>query len=259
MNWEIFWAIITFVFGLIVGSFLNSIIYRLDDLGTIIRHRSHCPHCKKEIRWYDLVPLLSFVVLEGKCRECGKKISWQYPLVEICTALLFLAIYLNFGLTYYTLFLLIISCFLIVIFVYDWRKMIIPDIAIIPAIGIWIIIWLLSIIPGVTLGLPVDFLNYLLGGLAGAGFIGLIVLLTRGKGMGVGDIKLAFLLGFICGWPLAVIGLFSAFIIGSIIGLILLAAKIKKLKSAIPFGPFLIVGFYIALFWGEKIIGWYIK
>lgn len=259
MNWEIFWAVVTFIFGLIIGSFLNSVVYRIDDIKTMLTHRSHCPHCKREIRWYDLVPLISFMVLEGKCRECGKKISWQYPLVELATAILFLTIFLNFGLTFYTLFLLIISAFLIVIFVVDFKEMMIPDIAVFSAIGIWILIWIFSVIPGLNFNLPQTFTSYLLGGLIAAGFIGAIVLVTKGKGMGIGDIKLAFLLGFVIGWPMVVINLFSAFIIGSIVGLILLALKIKKLKSELPFAPFLIIGFYVAVFWGERIIDWYVK
>ena len=259
MDWNTFWIIIAFLMGLAGGSFLNAVIYRIDNLMSIARERSRCPHCKKEIAWYDLLPLLSFIALKGQCRNCGKKISWQYPVIELATAVLFVVLYLSVGLSWYTLFLAIISMFLMVIFVVDLREMIIPDIMVIPALVFWAVVWIISLIPGIDLGMPVDFLNFLYGGLLGAGFIGLIVLITKGKGMGIGDIKLAGLLGFVLGWPYALIGLFAAFIVGSLIGIILLVTKIKKLKSEIPFAPFLIIGFYIAIFWGAYFVNWYTR
>jgi leader peptidase (prepilin peptidase)/N-methyltransferase len=256
---EIFWIILFFLFGLAGGSFLNAVIYRIDNIMSIARERSQCPHCKKEIAWYDLVPLLSFVALRGICRHCGKKISWQYPIIELTTAILFVVLYLSVGLNWYTVFLAIISMFLIVIFVVDLREMIIPDIMVIPALVFWAIVWIISLIPGIDLGMPVDFVNYLYGGLLGAGFIGLIVLITKNKGMGVGDIKLAGLIGFVLGWPFALIGLLAAFVVGSIVGIIMLINKTKNLKSEIPFAPYLIIGFYIAVFWGTSIINWYTR
>lgn len=251
-------AIILFLLGLIIGSFLNSVIYRFDEINTLFTHRSHCPHCKAEIAWYDLVPLFSFVALSGRCRSCRKQISWQYPIVELITGLLFAAIYLNFSISIYSIFLLFASCFLLVIFVYDLYHMIIPDLCIVPPLIVWIVLWLLTF-TNITLNLPASFSNLLLGAIISAGFIGLLVLITRGKGMGIGDIKLALLVGFILGWPNIVIGLSLAFIIGAIVGLMLLISKTKKLKSSIPFGPFLVIGFYIALFWGPEIIKWYLK
>jgi len=252
-----FIAVVIFFIGLICGSFINSVIYRLRDLMSVFSERSHCPHCKKQIKWYDLIPLFSFVALAGKCRSCSRKISWQYPFIELGTALLFLALYLNFGLSVYSITLMLITCFFVVIFVYDLYHQIIPDLMIIPAMVIWILVWLGSLVFGYSLG--ASFAELLVGTLVGGGFIGLLVVITKGKGMGVGDIKLAFLLGFILGWLGIIIGLGSAFIMGALVGILLIISKAKKLKSSVPFGPFLIAGFYFALFYGEKVISWYLK
>lgn len=252
-----FIAVVIFFIGLICGSFLNSVIYRMRELSSIFSERSHCPHCKEEIKWYDLLPLFSFVALSGKCRSCRKKISWQYPFVELGTALLFLALYLNFGLTTYSIAIMFISLFLVVIFVYDLYNEIIPDLMIMPALFAWIIVWLGMLIFHYSLG--ADFTNMIIGGLISGGFIGFLVLITKGKGMGIGDIKLALLLGFILGWQYAIVALSCAFILGAFIGICLIVAKAKKIKSSVPFGPFLISGFYFALFYGEKIINWYLR
>lgn len=250
--------IIIIFLGLIAGSFTNSVIFRINDLLSIVTHRSICPHCKEEIKWYDLVPLFSFVVLAGRCRKCAKKISIQYPIVEFAMAILYALIYWQFGLTVFSVFLMALSIALVGIFVYDLYYKIIPDFLIYFMLIIWIVIWLLSLI-GNSFGLPADFSKLILGGLISGGFIAVIVAVTRGKGMGIGDIKLAFLLGFVLGYPNIIIALFAAFIIGSIIGIFLITLKIKKLKSEIPFAPFLIIGFYLSLFWAEPIINWYLN
>lgn len=243
-------SIIIFIIGLLIGSFLNVVIYRMNDLHSVLATRSHCPHCKKEIKWYDLIPFVSFIILKTKCRSCGKPISWQYPLVELGTAILFLCIYLSFGLNAYSIFLLVISCFLIVIFVYDLLFSLIPDEMLWPAIIIWAIY--LAFTGGANI------LMSLYGVITAVGFLGIIYLLGRGKWMGLGDVKLAILLGLVASFPNIFIGLFFAFVIGSIYGLIMIAYKQKTFKSEVPFGPFLIIGLYIALFWGEKIVNWYL-
>ncbi len=243
------------IIGLAIGSFLNVVIYRMKELDTIINTRSHCPKCKKEIPWYDLIPFLSYIMLGTRCRYCKSPISWQYPVVEISTALLFMLTFHQFGFTLYSSILLLISCFLIVIFVYDLKNLIIPDEMIWPAIIIALIYWVsFSAFSHQLSALT----NPLLGGIVGGGFIGLLVLITKGKGMGVGDIKLAFLIGLIVGFQAVILALFMAFAIGALWAVFLLIGKVKKLKDALPFAPFLIIGFYIALFWGEKIINWYL-
>lgn len=248
--------IILFILGLIIGSFLNSVIYRLGDIKTIFRERSHCPTCKKGLSWYELIPLASFILQSGRCRSCREKISWQYPLVELATAILFISIYGYFGINSYSILLLLLTCFLVIVFVYDFLYMLIPTEIIIPPVVLGIILYGYYAITLHSLSL---ILNPLLAGVIAGGFIGLVVWLSRGKGMGAGDIGLAFLVGLFSGYPLVILSLFSAFILGSIVGIILIIIHKKKLKSAIPFGPFLILGLYICLFWGEKLLNWYLK
>jgi len=242
--------ILIFIFGALIGSFLNVVIVRMRELHTIISTRSHCPECKKEIKWYDLVPFISFILLKTKCRACGKPISWQYPLVELGTAILFTALYHQLGLSWVLLLQCIIAAFLIVIFVYDLRNMEIPDEMLYPAILFSVIL--------LIVGNQFDFKMALYGMLVGVGFLGLIYLIGRGKWMGLGDVKLAVLLGLVTPFPNILITLFSAFIIGSIYGIVQIILKNKNMKSEIPFGPFLIIGLYITVFYGDSILGWYL-
>src|SRR4030042_4928939 len=247
-----------FLFGLAIGSFLNCVIYRLEKKQSFLKGLSYCPHCKHILSWQDLIPVFSFLILRGKCRYCRKKISLQYPLVELATGSLFLLIFIYFNnllVTRYWLLVtgywLLITSFLIIIFVYDLKHYIIPDKVIYLAIAI---AFLYNLITGYWL-LVTN--NYLPAAFGAAGFFLFIVLVSRGKWMGVGDIKLAFLIGFLLGWPKALLALFLAFLIGAIIGLGLIILKKKTIKSELPFGPFLITGIYLALFFGEKIISWY--
>ncbi len=231
--------VIIFILGLIVGSFLNCVIYRLETGGNFLKGRSFCPHCKHVLEWQDLIPVFSFLFLLGKCRYCRKGISIQYPLVELSTGIVFLLC----SAFYAPYFMYIISCFLIVIFVYDLKHYLIPDKVVFPAILI-------------TLVFNYQFILTALG--AGLLFL-LIVLATRGKGMGIGDIKLAFLMGLILGWPNIMVALFSAFFVGAIIGIILIVSGKKGLKSEVPFGPFLVFGTFLAMFWGQSIMTWYLN
>jgi len=245
-------SIAIFIFGLAVGSFLNCVIYRLEQKKSFLKGRSYCPSCKHVLAWNDLIPIISFFILRGKCRYCGKKISWQYPAVEIATALLFLLIF-NFQFSIFNIcFLFFVSCFLIIIFVYDLKHYIIPDSVIYPAI---IITFLYNLI------LNPSFLvqNSILAGIGASLFFLLIYLISRGKWLGFGDVKLALFMGLFLGFPAIISALFFSFLIGAIIGIILILLKRKGLKSEVPFGPFLIIGTYIALFWGERIINWYFR
>jgi prepilin signal peptidase PulO-like enzyme (type II secretory pathway) len=239
-----------FLFGLVIGSFLNCVIYRLEVKKGFLGGRSYCPDCKHILSWQDLIPVFSFLILKGKCRHCDKKISIQYPLIELGTGLLFLLVFWHFGLELIFGFWILISIFLIIIFVYDLKHYIIPDKIIYPAIIIAMIFRLFT-----GYGLLVT--GYLLSAFIAAGFFLLIVLISRGKWMGVGDIKLAFLIGLLLGYPNTLLALFLAFLIGAIIGVGLIGLKKKTIKSELPFGPFLILGIYLALFFGEKIINWY--
>jgi leader peptidase (prepilin peptidase)/N-methyltransferase len=240
---EFFLYLIIFIFGLIIGSFLNSVIYRLEVEQSPLRGKSYCPKCKHILKWQDLIPVLSFIILKGRCRYCQKSISFQYPLVELATGILFVLIFNQFPILLFSIFYFLISSFLIVIFIYDLKHYLIPDKIIYPAI----------IIAGIF-----NFqLFSILSALGAALFFGILVLITRGRGMGIGDIKLAFLMGLILGFPNILVALFLAFFLGSIIGIGLILFKKKSLKSKIPFAPFLIIGTFFALFWGENIINWY--
>ena len=231
-----------------VGSFLNCVIYRLEKEKSFLKGRSYCPRCKHKLGFLDLVPVLSFFMLRGRCRYCKEKISWQYPMVEISTAAIFLLIF-NFQ---FSIFNFILACFLIVIFVYDLKHYVIPDKVIYPAIGVALVYDFLRS----------DFLgksDLLISALGAAAFFLAIVLISRGKWMGVGDIKLAFLMGLILGYPNILVALFLAFLIGAIIGVGLMVFGKKTMKSEVPFGPFLVGGTLIALFFGKEIINWYVQ
>ncbi|MBI2450407.1 MAG: prepilin peptidase [Candidatus Nealsonbacteria bacterium] len=251
-------AIIVFIFGLIVGSFLNCVIYRLEQGSGFIKGRSFCPHCKHKLGFLDLIPVFSFIWLKGRCRYCKGKISIQYPLVEISTGLLFVLNFLRSdpAQTFAGSDLLISGFatipFLVIIFVYDLKHYIIPDKMVYPAIGIALIYdFLRSDLPRRS--------DLFASAFGAAAFFTAIVLLSRGKWMGAGDIKLAFLMGLMLGYPNILVALFLAFFIGAIMGAGLIILGKKTMKSEVPFGPFLVLGTFIALFWGKIIINWYIS
>jgi len=243
--------LVIFLFGLVVGSFLNCIIYRLQTGEGFLTGRSFCPYCKHELSWQDLIPIFSFLILRGKCRYCSQKISLQYPLVELATGLLFV----SFFIFHFSFFIFIIACFLIIIFVYDLKYYIIPDKVIYPAIAIALIFNFQFLISKQFL----IFNHSILNALGAALFFSLIVLVSRGKWMGVGDIKLAALMGLFLGFPDILVALFLAFFIGGIIGIGLIISGKRTLKSEVPFGPFLVLGTFIALFWGSQITNWYLN
>ena len=261
--------LLIFTVGLFIGSFLNVVIFRLENKEKIVNDRSRCLHCKHTLSWLDLIPVLSFLFLKGKCRYCENKISWQYPIVEIITGILFVVIfniqysifnqYLIFNIQYLLFWFYIIATF-IVIFVYDLKHYIIPDKIIYPAIIITLGFNLFSNFS--AQGEPVldwQFSNFIFAAFIAGGFFYAIIIITKGKGMGGGDVKLGFLMGLILGWPLVLVALFLSFILGSIIGVFLILVGKKKMKGIIPFGPFLVLGIFIALFWGERIVEWYLS
>jgi len=268
--------VIVFLLGLFVGSFLNCLIYRLWHKESFLKGRSYCPKCSHKLNWYDLIPVLSFLILRGKCRYCQKKISWQYPLVEISTALTFLLIFnlsangqlpihsaswriaADFQNLIATCYLLLVSCFLIIIFVYDLKHYIIPDKVVYPAIlisGTW------YLVSGIFFNLytKYEILNTVYAAIGAAAFFLFIVLVSQGKWMGLGDVKLVFLMGLLLGFPNILVALFLAFFIGAIIGIGLIIFGKKSLKSEIPFGPFLVSGTFIAVFFSQNLISWYLN
>jgi leader peptidase (prepilin peptidase)/N-methyltransferase len=254
-----------FILGLIIGSFLNCVVFRLSRNEGFLVGSSYCPNCKHSLNFFDLFPLLSFLFLGGKCRYCKKKISWQYPLVELFTGILFFLTYIKFGPLapifsyefFQLLFYLVVCSLFVVIFIFDFKHYIIPDEINYSAILISFI-WLVY---NFYLGLIDNnqSLYYIFSALGASGFFFLIWLLSKGKGMGFGDVKLAIFLGLLLGWPNILIGLFLGFFFGAIIGIILILTKKKGFKSEVPFGPFLITGTIIALFWGKEILNWYLS
>ncbi len=242
-----------FVFGLIIGSFLNCVIYRLEEQKGFIGGRSFCPSCSHTLSWQDLIPVISFILLKAKCRYCQKKISWQYPIIELFTAGIFTWLFYYWQgqelLLSDLVFLLTLFSFFILIFVYDFKHLIIPDSLTIISILITLVYFL---------GKDINFFNHFLVGFFAFLFFLLIFLVTLGKGMGFGDVKLVFLLGFFLGYPNIIVALFLSFLIGAIMGIGLILMKKKNRKSEVPFGPFLLIGTFLSYFWGEALISWYL-
>jgi len=243
----LFVLIIIFILGLAVGSFLNVIIDRLPINKSIVKGRSYCDHCKKTISWYDLIPIFSFMILGGRCRFCKKKISAYYPLVEFISGVNFILVY------YYTkpefsnitsilVFssLLVITSGLLVILFTDNKYLIIPD-------EILLIIFVATLIKIAAIS-PAGFPGSLLTAIMSFMFFYFIVFITRGKGMGGGDVKLAFVIGFLHPYFGALISFYLAFLTGAVVSVILILAGKKKLGQKIPFGPFLVIGCYLVIF-----------
>jgi len=256
MNSILFYILIV-LFGLAVGSFLNVIILRFDELKTIWSTRSHCPKCKKEIVWYDLVPFFSYILLGAKCRFCKRPISYQYPIVEGFTGLVFGIIYWQYGLSWEALILAVVVSIMIVIAVYDLLHSEIPDALSYLAIFFGIGLILYRLVINGHLNYLSDYINYGYAILIAGGFLGLLVVASREKWMGKGDILLGVLMGLLLSFPNVLTGMFIAFVFGSLVGLILIALKKKKMKDAVPFGPFLILATLVAFFWGGELIKLY--
>ncbi len=249
---------LVFVFGLCIGSFLNVVIYRLKTEESVLLTRSHCPHCGHELSFWDLIPLFSFLFLKGRCRYCKKKISWRYPLVEFTSGVLLLLVFLFFYPNLVSFFYYSFLVFsLLVIFVYDLRHFLIPDKVLLPAVFIVFLFHALQFLRGASE--MEDLFTFLLSGLGASFFFFSFYFFSKGKAMGFGDVKLAFLLGLFLGWPLIVPALFLTFILGGIVAGFLLFFTEKGWKSKVPFGPFLAVGGVLSLFWGEFLIHLYLN
>jgi leader peptidase (prepilin peptidase)/N-methyltransferase len=244
---------LVFVLGLIVGSFSNVCIYRIPRNESVIYPASHCPKCRTKIKPVDNIPLLSYILLKGRCRNCGSKISIQYPVVEFLTGLIYLTIYLIYGLSIQSLIYIILSSALIIIAFIDLQEQIIPDVISLPGIVVGLI--LSFIVPYIS------FINSALGALVGGGIILIIAwvgsIIFKKEAMGGGDVKLTAMIGAFLGWRYTIISLFLGFFLGALTGIILIMTKIKKREDAIPFGPFIVLGSIITFLCGEKIINWY--
>ncbi len=243
--------IFSFLLGAVVGSFLNVVILRLpDDSQSIVFPGSHCPKCGTDLHWYENIPMLSYLVLGGKCRSCKTRISVQYPLVELCMAILTLALYNRFGLSFELFFYFLFLAALLVIIFIDLHHQIIPDVI---------------SLPGIVIGFAGSFINAQvswqqsgLGILTGGGILYAIAfgyyLLTRRDGMGGGDIKLLAMIGAFLGWQSLLYVVFASSLTGSIIGIGAMIKQGQGGRTRIPFGPFLALSAISYLFFQEQIL-----
>ena len=247
--------IIISLYGLLIGSFLNVCIYRIPKGESIAFPPSHCPSCQTNLKWYNLIPVLSYVFQRGQCGECKAEISLQYPLVELLNMALYILTYIKYGITLEFFFYAILFSLLIVIAIIDLKAMIIPDILVILIVGMTIIYKL------------VGYINYhqspqLLDGISGlvlSALLFILIIWASQGGMGIGDVTLTGSLGFILGVKRIFLTIFLSFILGAIISVYLLVNKIKGRKDPIPFGPFIILGFFIVVFWGDGLLSWYLN
>jgi len=287
------WGLAGFVLGTVLGSFVKVLADRSLS-GKSFRGRSYCPNCKKHLRWYDLFPVLSYLMLGGKCRYCHKKIGIEYLLVEVIMGVLigFLFWSFDFAQDKLLIFLpdLIFKVFfistLVALFITDLKKMLIPDRISIPAI--WVSLTFIIVITVIKITYLYYYLNQsavgklllpphsdyfqrhalmtaepllgaMLSGLGIAGFFTLLIIITKGKGMGGGDVKLGGLIGLSLGFPFSLAALMLSFLSGAIVSLILIFGGKKHFGQVIPFGPFLVAGSLVALFWGNQILDWYLN
>ncbi len=266
---------VVLLIGLIVGSFLNVCIVRIPRGRSIVNPPSHCPRCRERIKFYDNIPVISFLILRGRCRSCGEPISWRYPMVELLNGLIYVWVVHEFWITGEAVLLMALCSSLIVITFIDFDFQIIPDVITFPGmlLGVMVGPFFLS-----TLNQPlpfhldhlmphagyllVSFLNAVIGMLCGA-----LPLFTIGwlwekirheEGMGMGDVKLMGMIGSFLGWKGAFLTIFFGAIIGSIVGLVLMMLKLHKKGQVIPFGPFLALGAVATVFYGPDIIAWYL-
>jgi prepilin signal peptidase PulO-like enzyme (type II secretory pathway) len=255
--WIYFFLLCTL--GLVFGSFINAWVWRTHSKKSVLKGRSMCPECKHTLAWYDLIPVFSWIGLGGKCRYCKNPISLQYPLVELLTALLFGLLYflvLPFSaLGWIQLILLFaITVLLVAAFVYDARYMLLPEKFMLPAVvlaGLYLLTSVLQFGWGTLVPQLVAFV------VAVTAFTALWFF-SKGKWLGAGDIRIVAIMGLLLPPKQLLVGLFAAYVAGAVWGVYLIVAKGKGRKSKVPFGPFLIIGLYIGLFFGVQIADWYL-
>ncbi len=243
----VIYATLLFIFGNIIGSFLNVVIYRLPKHESIVFGPSHCMNCNEKIKSYDLIPILSYLVLGGKCRHCHTKISMRYPLIEFINGLLYVWIFLVHGITLDCVLLMAFTSTLLVIAMIDYDTMDIYD-------GTLVVILILGVL---RLALNFNsFPNAALGGLIVSIPLYIIAILTQG--IGGGDVKLMAVAGFLLGVKATIVGTFIGILTGGLWGIILITLFKKEGKAMIPFGPFLCLGMFLATLYGIQIADWYL-
>ncbi len=258
--------------GLLVGSYLNVLALRFsseEGFKGSRKGRSHCPYCKKALCWYELVPLVSFLIQGGKCRSCRKRIGLQYPIVELLSALVFILVPSQLGWSFITVPWILVFLIFILIAIIDLRLGVIPDKLNLLVAGLGLLIALLTYYGGVSysgvggytllfqLGEGNFWLQRLVGVILGLILFGGIYLLTRGKAMGLGDVKFAGALGILLGWPDVILALLLAFLVGALTAVPLLIIGRAAMKDALPFGPFITIGVTLVFFFGYHILNGY--
>ena len=235
-----------FLFGIVIGSFLNVCIFRIPNHETVVTERSHCMNCGYQLSWYDMVPVFSWLCLGGKCRKCKTPISPQYPIVEAVNGILYMVVFAVNGFSLESILYCLFVSALLVLSVIDWRTYEIP-------IGINIFILVLGI-----LHTALDYSNwltYVVGFFSVSLFLFLLLWISKGRAIGGGDVKLMAVAGLLLGWKLAVLAFFIGCIVGSVIHL--LRMKLSGADKVLAMGPYLSVGLFIAALWGNAMIGWY--
>ncbi|MCM1126664.1 MAG: prepilin peptidase [Lachnospiraceae bacterium] len=237
-----------FLFGAVIGSFLNVCIYRIPRGEEVVKTPSHCPRCGKTLKWYELIPIVSFFIQGGRCRNCKERISFQYPVVESANGLFYLWIFCRMG--YQPLGILYCLCtsVLMVLAVIDWRTLEIPPGCNYFIGGLGVIRLLLE---------PSGWKGQAVGFLAVSGLFLLVYLITKGNGIGGGDIKLMAAAGFFIGWQKILLALAIGSIVGSVIHISLM--KLKDKSRVLAFGPYLALGIFCAMLYGDELISWYLR
>ncbi len=240
-------GMLVFIYGIVIGSFLNVCIYRIPKKESIVTVSSHCMTCNHKLAWYDLFPLFSFLLLGGKCRYCKAKLAWQYPVIECLNGVLYLIIIGAKGISVESVLYCFLVSALLVLSVIDLRTMEIP-------ISVNAVILGIGIVHAV-----VDYHNvvhYIIGFFAASLFLLLCLILTRGRGIGGGDIKLMAVAGLCIGWQNIILALVVGCIVGSVIQCIIIA--VTKNKDKFAMGPYLSVGIFVAMLWGNAFFEWYV-
>ena len=244
------------LFGLALGSFLNVCIYRMPLNQSIVHPPSSCPHCRERIRFYDNLPVLSYLLLLGRCRHCGHPISPRYPLVEATTAVLSLVLFLKLGQSLEYVFFLAFGAALIAIAFIDLHHKIIPDALSLPGI---VVGFAFSLLPSS----PLSWVDSLIGIIGGGGFLLLVAIafekITGREGMGMGDVKMLAMIGAWTGWKSLLFIILLSSLAGSLIGGAMLVLSRQGAGTRIPFGPFLALGTLLYLFFGSEIAQWYFR
>ena len=239
-----------FLFGLVLGSFLNVVIARLPDGRSVVHPPSACPACGSSIRWHDNIPVLSWLWLRARCRSCQARISWRYPAVELLTAVLFLLAARRFGASPDLGPALLLLAALVAITGIDLNHQIIPDVITLPGVAVG---------AAVAIALhPAAWLDTLFGVLVGGGLF-LVIILASGGGMGGGDMKLGAMIGAFLGWKLVLLAILVGVFAGGAVAIGLLVSGIKGRKDPVPFGPFLALGAMVSLLWGNTLLAWYLS